>query len=153
MKELASKKKGEEVAIVSKSEIKTVVDEIRLRLILEEIDFSSVQEEVFDCFDDEDIITVYELARMLNRKPLELTQDTLKFARYLVEPRDSPKITFNKLREEKVKQVAEGLKATIGEYAIFDKDSKKKHWKSIAEVLLIAHVRNLKETLKSSRTC
>eukprot|EP00826_Nyctotherus_ovalis_P036529 TRINITY_DN3246_c0_g1_i5.p1 TRINITY_DN3246_c0_g1~~TRINITY_DN3246_c0_g1_i5.p1 ORF type:complete len:597 (-),score=180.80 TRINITY_DN3246_c0_g1_i5:204-1994(-) len=147
LKGLASRKKGEEVAIVNKSEIKTIVDEIRLRLILGEIEYSSVQEEVFDCFDDEDAITVYELARMLNRRPLEFTQDTLKFARYLVEPRNNPKITFNKLRGEKMKQIAERFKATIGEYTVFDKDSKKKHWKSIAEKFK-GKARELKDLLK-----
>jgi len=114
------------------------------------IEFDSLNEEVFNGLNSEDTITIYELSRVFSRQPFELKKDTLKLARYLIEPRKEPMIVLNKLREEKVKEIQ--LKNTIGEYIILDKEEKKKSWEVILEVSLNVHNRNSKARWESLRS-
>eukprot|EP00831_Metopus_contortus_P082662 TRINITY_DN8988_c0_g2_i2.p2 TRINITY_DN8988_c0_g2~~TRINITY_DN8988_c0_g2_i2.p2 ORF type:complete len:160 (+),score=21.02 TRINITY_DN8988_c0_g2_i2:169-648(+) len=98
--------------------------------------FSSIpkggfQATLFEGFENEDTITIFELARLFKRLSGRQTGEPLKLARFAIEPEESKTIEYNEFREATIKMVSEKLENRIGKYHIFDSTKEKKIIKSI----------------------
>ena len=112
--------------------------ELRLNLILHKIDSVSIRKKLFEDYEDEDSITIHELSRLFKRKPLKCTKDTLKLARYLIEPQNT--ITFNQALEANIVTVTKRIQTLINNYNPFIEEDKIKQ--SLKEVIIMLNSRN-----------
>jgi len=71
---------------------------------------------------------------MLRRKPVKCIQDTMKLARYLIEPRDNMYIKVNEKLETKISTIINQLTTLLGQYTIFNKENEDSISQSIAQV-------------------
>ena len=108
------------VPIINKSDLKYAIWELRLNLILQGITSSYIMEKVFDDFKKDDTIAIYELNKILTRRPLRCNKDTMALSRYLIEPQSTPNIRFNEKLEANIVIVMNRIESLLGEYVIIN---------------------------------
>lgn len=124
------------VKIVDKKELAAIIYEMRLNLISIKINSDAIRDKIFDDYNEDEDITIYELSRMFRRKPLECKEDTLILARYLIEPRKNQTLPYHKMATEKIGAILTQLNALIGEYEIITNESESNGLKKITEVIV-----------------
>lgn len=114
-KESTLKPKASDIRdVVSEDEVSYIKLEARVRLIIAEVSKDKAMNALFADYNDNDSISIKELARRLSRTPLELSHEkSLSLARYAIEPRDSPKVEFDLHKEELVGTVRLALSRAL----------------------------------------
>ena len=136
------------VKVVEKSDLRLIIIELRLRLILEGITKELIAQRIFNDYDNNNSITIHELARILRRKPVKCIQDTIKLARYIIEPRKSAHNKYNEKLSIQVGVVTKQLAVLLEQYVIFNEEKEKFVTKGISQVLFIQYSRNVQENLR-----
>lgn len=147
-KELASQPKADfesktkriiKLPALSKEEIKCEMNELKMNLILANITVEDLSR-LFENYEGNDMITIFELQRNLKRAPLSLKGDILKIARYLIEPKNQNEISYCEMAEERIAVVLDHLASFVGNYTIFNDDENeakvKKSLLSVKDYLL-----------------
>lgn len=74
---------------------------------------------MFKNVDDDEKVSVHEIARVLRRGPIGLdSPGATKLARYIVEPRESPSVEYDELAERPLASVSKGISELLGEYTV-----------------------------------
>ena len=86
--------------IVTYQDIYYILIEIRVLLILNRTDKERLVKQVFEVYEDNEPISIKELSKSFTKKPLELMNEKSEIlARYIIEPRDNPKIDYSIYRD------------------------------------------------------
>ena len=101
-----------EIDIVSEEEAKSVIREVRIKIMVGE---KEKKEFNFSGYSADDLVSIYEMSRMLKRHPYNLKGDTLKLARFLIESRENEKIKYNDFAECKFSELNNGLQSILGD--------------------------------------
>jgi len=121
--------------IVDINEIKGICEEIKISLMISQISPDSIKDKLFEDFDEN--ISIHELSRIFKRNPIKSKHDTLKLARYLIEPRAKNEVKINEKLEEKIDTVIERLKSLLGDFSILTLELESELKKSISEVIYL----------------
>ena len=77
---------------------------------------------IFERCEDDSQVSIHELCRSLSRKPILLSVNkAMLLSRYLIEPKDSPKIQLDELREEFIRTITQRLILLLE--GLYDKNS------------------------------
>jgi len=103
--------------ILNLKEVAPIALELRLNLILSNIAPEDIRKTLFKNCDDNEKISIHEVARILKRSPSLLKpENAIKLARYIIEPRIEEEINYDELLEEQLSSVLEGIMLILGEY-------------------------------------
>ena len=112
-------KNVEKVNLLELKDVSPIALEMRLNLIMANVPSSDLRKTLFKNCDDDEKISIHEIARILKRGPTSLkAEDALNVARYIVEPRAEQLIEYDELQEESLSAVTEDLTLLLGEYTI-----------------------------------
>lgn len=105
------------VSAVSKEEVKDITMNFKYALMLLNIRPEDIKETIFKEFDEEDTISIYELARVVTRITKKSKGQGEKLARFLIEqPRETTE--YNKHLEASTATVISKLHNILGDYSI-----------------------------------
>eukprot|EP01022_Parablepharisma_sp_SALTPOND_P025583 TRINITY_DN5_c0_g1_i1.p1 TRINITY_DN5_c0_g1~~TRINITY_DN5_c0_g1_i1.p1 ORF type:complete len:942 (-),score=200.59 TRINITY_DN5_c0_g1_i1:2152-4977(-) len=117
--ESVEEKKVEIVPILDREDVESAAVELRLNLILANTAAEDLRKILFKNCDDDEKVSIHEIARILKRSPTSLKpDDALKVARYIVEPRTDKEVEYDELLEEQLSTIMEGLLLLIGDYTL-----------------------------------
>ncbi len=88
---------------------------------------------MFGTYNDNDMISIYELSRVLGRRPGCKSLDAVKLARYLIEPTGTSTVDFDQMSEERIFVVVERLSLLLGEYPLLDPKKEESLKRSLAK--------------------
>ena len=137
---------------VTFDQIKWTVVELRLSLRMAKIALGEINEKIFRTLELDEKISIYELVKMLKRKPLSFEgKDIVSLARYLIEAKDKTEIEYNELAEEFASEILRELKSLIGDdFTLWTEDSRSMLKESIEKKVLnnTAKINNKLKSIK-----
>lgn len=127
---------GKVVEVVGKEEAALIGVELKLNLILANAASGELRERLFKNCNDNEKISIHELARILMRSPTSLKSETAtKASRYLIEPRGSKEVAYNELLEAKLSAIVQSLHQLVGPYTLNYNERKEAIQTSLLEKL------------------
>ena len=119
------------VQIVIQEELTNTMAELRLNLIQNKVPFNKIKQDIFESYNENDTITLYELSKIFKRQPIWQNFDLFNLARHLIEAAGTKTRELNELAEERVFVVSERLFGLLGEYEIFTNEKEEMIKRSI----------------------
>jgi len=105
--------------VINKVDIENIITELRLNLMLANIEKSNIKPALFKNCNENDMLSIYEVTRILKRAPgLLRHEDAVKLSRFIIEPRAQIEIEYNELRKKKLINILKELNALIDEYSL-----------------------------------
>ena len=96
--------------IVTEEELYEIKFKIRAQLITNKVNKEIFIESLFMKYKDKEKISIRKLMNRLRKNPLKLNYTEKKLlARYIIEPRDDPKLEYNNKRKKSIKGIKEIL--------------------------------------------
>lgn len=119
---------------MSREELKNEMRELKMNLIIAKITREDLPQ-LFENCEVNDMISIFELSRLLKRKPLLHRGDTIKISRYLIENKEHKEIEYNEMAEERIGVILDHIASFAGNYTIYSGEEEKEIKASIMQVI------------------
>ena len=110
---------AETVNIIDKNSINLPILSLKLKMMLSKIPVDNIKSFLFKNFDDNEQISIHELAKILSRNPISFnSKNALALSRYIIEPRTNNKIEYNELLESEITSIIKEITNLLPKYSL-----------------------------------